>query len=73
MFDVFSDDEIERCLDQNKYPPLISSESYNQKDIVDRIKAVLNLEFRRYLKVFQLDSNGSLTDTIFRSLLESKE
>ena len=73
MFDVFSGDEIERCLDQNKYPPLTSSESYDQKDIVDRIKSVLNLQFRQYLKVFQLDSNASLTDTIFQTLLESKE
>jgi len=73
MFDVFSDDEVKRCLDQNKYPPLISSESYNQKDIVDRIKFVLSREFRQYLKVFELDSSASLTDTIFRTLLESKE
>ena len=44
----------------------------DQIALVDRIEEVFALKYRRYLSVFQLGRDTSLTNTIFRAVFDSK-
>jgi hypothetical protein len=64
----FRKNEVEQQL--KLFPALCLSNSEDQKKLVDGIKTVLELKHRRYLSIFQLGHDVSLTNTIFRAVFD---
>lgn len=67
---LFRDDEIKRCIEQNSYPPLARAGRYNEEKTIEQIKKVLKPGTRNHLKVFHLERDQNLTETIFRTIAE---
>ena len=68
-FELFSETEVKNHL--KNFSLICPPEEHSEKEIVDYIRRILNPIYRRYLKVFQLGSGDSLTNVIFRAVLES--
>lgn len=54
------------------YPELWPTTDNDQKDIVEKIEEIFERKYRRYLSVFQLGRDTSLTNAIFRAVFDSK-
>lgn len=63
-------DEVKQQL--KLWPTLWPSTEKGQDEFIDGIEEVFKLEYRRYLSVFQLGRDTSLTNTIFRAVFDSK-
>ena len=73
-FFLFRKSEIEKYFDENKHLRFIpSKQKHDKEDLINDILEILNPVYNDYLKVFQLEGEDSLTDTIFRSVLQSNQ
>jgi hypothetical protein len=69
LFKLFRETELKKY--RKKFRLLCPSEEHSETEIIDLITEIFRLDFRRYLKVYQLESGANLTNVIFRAVLES--
>lgn len=69
----FKRDEIKRYI--QLFPKILSNSNRDNTRVVQKtvndIREILQPQFRRYLKVFNLEENDRLTNTVFQAVFDS--
>ena len=69
----FKRDEIKRYI--QLFPKILSNSNRDNTRVLQKtvndIREILQPQFRRYLKVFNLEENDRLTNTVFQAVFDS--
>lgn len=71
FFFFFREDEVKQQL--RLHHVLLSPTEQEENEMIERIQEIFQQKYRRYLSVFRLGQDTSLTNTIFRAILNSKK